>query len=362
MPKAPALPINTALLPPGSRVCVAVSGGADSTALLLALHEQFALLGLGLSAAHLHHGLRGAEADADREFVRATCGRLDVPLHEAEEDVAATAVASSETLEEAARHARLRFFARLLADRAADRIATAHTADDQAETVVMKLLRGAWTEGLSGIAPVLHVDRAGLPSSEPDAVGTVIRPLLGARREQVVGFLRSRNQDWREDATNADPAFTRNRVRAQLMPLLRSFNPNIGAMLGATAELAREEEARWRPEIARLYTELAVSGRPVRGGGRAVSTAPDEQTVAFDLSRLKPLDLPSRRRLLRFAAERLGVPLSAAETVRVLLLAGLAPPENLPDPTVPNRPNSRLHLRDGLRAERSVRELRLSRG
>ena len=361
MPKAIALPINTALLPMGSRVTVAISGGADSTALLLALHEQSAALGLGISAVHLHHGMRGADADTDREFVRAFCARIAVPLYESEANVPFAAAADRETLEEAARNARLRLFAGLLADRTADRIATAHTIDDQAETVVMKLLRGAWTEGLGGIAPVLHLDADGRPCRD-GGVGCVVRPLLGASREQVVAFLRSRHQDWREDATNADPAFTRNRVRSQLMPLLRSFNPGIAATLDTTAELAREEERRWQAETARLYDELAVPGRPVRGGGRAVSTAPDEQTVAFDLLRVKALDLPSRRRLLRFAAERMGAGLNATDTLRILLLAGLAPPDTSPDPTVPARPNSRLQVRDGLRAERSVRELRLSRG
>ena len=346
----------------GSRVSVAVSGGADSTALLVSLQEKATALGIGLSAAHLHHGIRGDEADADRQFLRDLCARLSLPLHESEADVPSAAAADRETLEEAARNARLRFFASLLSGGIADRVATAHTADDQAETVLMKLIRGSWTEGLRGIAPVLHVSAEGAPTTEAAAVGRVVRPLLVCSREQVVAFLRSRGQDWREDSTNADPAFTRNRVRAQLMPLLRSFNPGIAATLGATAELAREEESRWRPEIARLYQELAVPGRPVRGGGRAVSTAPEEQTVAFDLLRLKQLDGPVRRRLLRFAAERMGVALGAAETARVLQLAGLPPPENLPDPSVPSRPNSRLQLREGLRAERSVRELRLSRG
>ncbi|GAA3746634.1 tRNA lysidine(34) synthetase TilS [Terriglobus aquaticus] len=361
MPKPISLQLNPALLPMGSRVCVAASGGADSTALLLALHEAATALGIGLSAAHLHHGIRGSEADADRDFVRALCLRLNLPLHEAEADVPATAAVAGEGLEEAARNARLGFFARLLGNGAADRVATAHTADDQAETVLMKLLRGAWIEGLGGIAPALPVDTDGRPCRE-GGVGQIVRPLLGATREQVIAFLKSRGQVWREDATNADPAFTRNRIRAELMPLLRTFNPGVVATLGATAELAREEDRRWQPEIVRVYQELAVAGRPVRGGGRAVSTAPDEQTVAFDLARLKVLDLPARRRLLRFAAERMGVPLNSAETARVLQLAGLAPPDSLPDPTVPSRPNSRLQLRDGLRAERSVRELRLSRG
>ena len=346
----PVLPLNRSLLRAGERVCVAVSGGADSTALLLALHEQAAALGIGLSGAHLHHRIRGDEADGDLLFLRDLCRRLDLHLHVEGVDVPAQAAAERETLEEAARNARLAFFDRLLADGAATAIATAHTEDDQAETVMMKLLRGAWTEGLGGIAPELTRER-----------GRLVRPLLSATRQQVVAFLQARGQAWREDSSNQSQAHTRNRVRATLMPLLREFNPSIGATLAVTAQLAREEEARWQPEIARLLTQLAMPGKPVRGGGRAVGTAPGEESLAFELERLRALDVPTRRRILRAAGMRMGTPLSSAETLRVLLLAGMAPVDTPPDATVPTRPNSRLDLRGGLRIERSVRELRFVR-
>ena len=341
--------LNQALLRPGERVCVAVSGGADSTALLLALHEQSAALAIGISAVHLHHGLRGAEADADLEFLRELCARLDVPLRAEQADVAGKAKSRGETLEEAARHARLQLFTTVLAAGDADAVATAHTEDDQAETVMMKLIRGAWTEGLGGISPVLSL-----------SPGRVIRPMLGLSRAAVVRYLQERGQPWREDSTNAANDFTRNRVRHSLMPLLREFNPRIAATLSQTAEIAREEETHWHGEIARLLDAHALPGRPVRGGGRAVSTATGEQTVAFELERLRLLDLPSRRRLLRLAASRLGTRLNSAETMRLLLLAGLAPPETATDPTVPSKPNSRLQIAGGLLAERSVRELRLT--
>ena len=342
------LPLNTALLRPGDHVGVAVSAGADSTALLLALAEQAATLGVGLSAAHLHHGIRGEEADGDLTFLQELCGRLKLSLHVEHADVPAAARAAGETVEEAARNSRLRFFDRLLASGTATVIATAHTEDDQAETVLMKLIRGAWTEGLGGIAPMME-----------RTVGRVIRPLLGTSRRQVVAFLEHRGAAWREDSTNQSQAYTRNRVRSQLMPLLREFNPSVTATLSSTAQLAREEEARWQPEIARLLGQLALLGKPVRGGGRAVATAPGAQSIGFELERLRVLDLPTRRRVLRAAAERLGVRLSSAETLRILLLAGLAPADAVPDPTVPSKPNSRVDLQGGLRAERSVRELRL---
>ncbi len=359
---APAkLSLDTGLIPVGSRVAVAVSAGADSTALLLALHEQAATLGIGLCAAHLHHGIRGEEADGDRKFLRDLCGRLGLPLHEDQQDVPQSAASDGETLEEAARNARLRFFAGLLARGVVDVVVTAHTSDDQAETVMMKLLRGAWTEGLGGIAPTLWIDAKGCPVLQSAAVGRVARPLLASTRTDVLAFLDSRGQTWREDSSNASDAHTRNRVRRDLMPLLREFNPKLSATLGNLAGIARDEEAHWQSEIARLYQQLAVPGRPVRGGGRAVSTAPETETVAFEIERLRALDAATRRRLVRFAAFRLGASLNAQETLRVLLLAGVAPQGTPADSTVPGKPNSRIDLREGVRAERSVRELRLSR-
>jgi tRNA(Ile)-lysidine synthase len=340
-------------LRPGDRVCCALSGGADSTALLLLVHAANTLprnaLGVGLSAIHINHGLRGAESDADQAFVEALCQSLQIPLHLRPVETAAYATSRRETIEEAARNLRLRAFQSLLDSGAATHILTAHTLDDQAETVLMKLLRGAWLEGLAGIAPVLPLGR-----------GTLLRPLLTLRRTELRTYLEASKQPWREDSSNADEAFTRNRLRHAVLPLLREENPRLDHTLANLAELAREEEARWQTELARIGPQLILPGKPVRGGGRSNSTAPGEQALALEVDRLRPLDPALRRRIVRAAAGQLGVRLSFDETTRLLTLAGL-PPSGLGDPTVPTRPGSILKLSQGLVAERSLRELRLAR-
>lgn len=340
---------------PGQRVAVAISGGADSTALLCALHAANGLpresLGVGLSAIHVNHGLRGEAADRDQEAVATLCARLAVPLIVRSVDTRAQAAKCNETLEEAARSLRYAVFSELIALGEVDAVATAHTADDQAETVLMKLLRGAWTEGLAGIFPVIEV------KAPNGRTGRILRPLLGTDRAAVEAYLKSINQDWVEDETNADPAFTRNRVRHQLVPALREFNPSLQTTLGNLAEIAREEEMYWQRELDRVMPQVVLPGKPVRGGGRANSTAPDSAVFAIDLERLRAMAPALRRRVLRATARRLGVSLSFPETARLLALSGLGPVIA----TVPAKPGSSLVLSEGLRAERSLRELRLSR-
>lgn len=358
MSAASTLPFNREHIRPGDRLCVAVSGGADSVALLLAIHEanttQRDALGVGLSAVHVHHGIREAsESDADLTFVQDLCIQLDIPLHIHRADVPARAAENRETLEEAAREVRYAFFRTLIASGHAGSILTAHTLDDQAETVLMKLLRGAWTEGISGIHPIVTIHAA---SSQPSArSGRILRPLLSTRRSEIEAFLQSRNQPWRTDTTNADTAYTRNRIRHELLPQLRSFNPSIDQTLANLAELAREEESRWQAELARVLPQLLLPGKPVRGGGRAVATTPGASSIAIELDRLRPLDPALRRRVLRAAARQLGFRLSFDDTTRLLALAGFATL-----PTVAARSGASVHLAKGLRAQRSARELRLS--
>jgi tRNA(Ile)-lysidine synthase len=352
MPPAPLL-FDRSNIHPGDRICVAISGGADSVALLLTLHAANAIprdsLGIGLSAAHVDHAIRPAEESAaDQEFLQALCTRLDIPLHLHRANVPARAAETRETIEEAARAVRYDFFHSLIASGQADSILTAHTLDDQAETVLMKFLRGAWTEGLSAIHPVVSV-----PGPRP---GKILRPFLNTRRADIEAFLQQANQPWREDSTNTDTAYTRNRIRHELLPVLRDYNPNLDQNLANVAELAREEESRWQTEILRLLPQLILPGKPVRGGGRSVSTTPGESAVAIEIDRLRPLDLALRRRVLRAAARQLGFRLSFEETARLLALCGFQP-----HPTVSPRNGAVLQLANNLRAERSPREIRLSR-
>ena len=331
-PLIPTLPIDLTPLRPGLRLAVGVSGGADSVALLLALHSRAGTLGLVLQAAHLHHGLRGAEAVGDLEFVRALAAELEVPFHEARVDVAAEASKALETVEEAARRLRYAWFRQLMASGEVEAVATAHTRDDQAETVCAKFLRGAWTEGLGGIHPVVTFDE-----------GRILRPLLNATRAQVEAYLNALGQNWREDSSNRHLTYTRNRIRHELLPLLEEWNPQIREHLAQMSALARDEEAWWQGELARIAPQILLAGRPVRGGGRASGDG-----LALDVTRLAALAPALQRRLLRFAAEQLGATLDfpATEALRSLALDG--------------RAGQKRELAQGLRAERTPRELRLT--
>jgi len=305
-PKTPSLRFDTRLLTPGLRLAVGVSGGADSVALLRALDEAKSRHGLVLSVAHLHHGLRGAEADDDLAFVRQLAVDLKLTFHEARVDVAAEAKEQAESIEEAARRLRYAWFGNLLNEVPLDAVATAHTLDDQAETVCAKFLRGAWTEGLGGIHPVLLM-----------ATGQVIRPLLQTTRAEVESYLSELGQTWREDSSNRDVGFDRNRIRHELLPTLETWNPGLRGHLAQMAILARDEEAWWQGELKRLIPQVLMEGKPVRGGGRASGDG-----LALDVTRFAAMAPALARRLLRHAAGQLGVKLDfrATETLRELAL------------------------------------------
>lgn len=207
------------MVQPGDRVICALSGGADSVALTFAFYLLKEKLGICLEAAHFNHNLRGAESLRDETFVREFCSRYDIPLHAGSGRV----TPEKKGLEAAAREARYGFLRTL-----DGKIATAHTADDNAETVLLHLVRGTGLKGLGGIAPVQ---------------GNLIRPMLTVTRQEVEAFLDEYCLSHVEDSTNHQDAFLRNRIRHQVMPLLKAENPRLGENLSAMALRLREDEA-----------------------------------------------------------------------------------------------------------------------
>ena len=206
------------LISPGDRVICAVSGGADSVALLFAMYLLRERLDITLEAAHFNHRLRGEESDADEAFVKELCGRYDIPLHLGSGRI----LPGKKGLEAAAREARYAFLRSL-----PGKIATAHTADDNAETVLLHLVRGTGLKGLGGISPMN---------------GNVIRPMLTVTRREVEAFLSEYALPHREDSTNATDLFLRNRIRRNVMPLLLQENPSLAENLSDMALGLREDE------------------------------------------------------------------------------------------------------------------------
>src|SRR5271157_2057579 len=255
----------------GQTAGVAVSGGADSVCLLHILLDLAPRWDLRLRVLHLNHNLRGEDSRADAAFVAALANRLGLPVTVGEADFSVT----PGNLEQAAREARLNFFRQRMAGGEVDCVALGHTLSDQAETVLFRFLRGAGSAGLAGIRPV--------------TAGRIVRPLLEVDRAEVEDFLRERGIAWREDASNADPRFARNRIRRELFPqLVRDWNPALAQTLAQTADWARAEESWWEREVDRLAGGLLVR----RGGAVLLQAGP-----------LNALPLAAGRRLVRRAIE-----------------------------------------------------------
>jgi tRNA(Ile)-lysidine synthase len=259
------------MLVPGQKVGVAVSGGADSVCLLVALRELAPALQIALHVLHLDHGLRGDESCADAEFVRELASRFELPLVRDRIDLRQ----HRGNLEQAAREARLAFFRRHLEAGTVNRVAVGHTRSDQAETVLFRFLRGAGTAGLAGIRPV--------------TADGIVRPLIEVDRQDVEDFLKRRRVFWREDSTNRSLEFARNRIRHNLLPQLeREWNPALADTLARTADWALAEEAWWEAEIRRLGDRLLTHS---------------EGAILLRAKDLSSLPAAPARRLIRLAME-----------------------------------------------------------
>jgi tRNA(Ile)-lysidine synthase len=258
-----------------------------------------------LSVVHLNNKLRAEESDADEEFVRelAALHRLEIVCES--RDVKRYAVEKKLSLEAAARQVRYEFFRKTL-EAGLDRIATAHTLDDQAETVLMKLARGAGTRGLAGIYPEVTIPHSALGTQpRPKAV---VRPLLKIRRQRLTEYLSELGQTWREDSSNRDLRHTRNRVRHGILPRLeRHVNPSVREALAEAAEIARGEEEYWAGEVARVLPRV---WNVMEIGG------------VLNCSRLVEFEFALQRRVVRAAGGSLGLGLEFRQVEEVLALRG----------------------------------------
>lgn len=287
-----------ALLRAGGRVLVALSGGADSVAMLFLLRELESAGELAIAGvAHLNHQLRGADADGDEAFCAALAARLALPFRSGRVDVAALARDRRRSLEDMARDVRYAFLAAAASELEADAVAVAHTRDDQAETFLLRLLRGAGARGLAGIRP---------------RAGRVIRPLLEIRREELRVYLRDVGECFREDASNADVVIPRNRIRHELIPYLQQrFNPGAADVLAREAALARHDEELLDAQAIELASRIVVTDDvgTVRIDGPALREAPKALALRVALAALerqaggRPVGFEHVQRLLEFAGD-----------------------------------------------------------
>ncbi len=239
---------NRAIIPRGARVLVAVSGGADSVCLLHLLKEFQEDWDLSIHVVHVEHGLRGEESERDARFVEEMAERLSLPFHLARVDVTGLAHRAALSVQEAARSLRYGFFDEARRLVGADLLATAHTADDQAEELLIRLIRGSGLPGLSGIA------------AERD--GWIVRPLLACTRDDIVSYLLERGIPWVEDSSNSKSVYLRNRVRAELLPLIKKrFNPSFHLGAERITRVLADEDDYLEDGARRVFEDACVEKR-----------------------------------------------------------------------------------------------------
>lgn len=279
------------LVAAGDHVLAGVSGGADSVALLYLLVRLKTLLGIKfISVAHFDHKLRGKESEADCEFVRRLAGKAGLDLHCGTADVRTFAKEHKISIEMAARDCRHSFLKEMKESLSADKIALGHTASDQAEEVLLRIIRGTGPAGLKGM--------------RPGTANGIIRPLLFATHDEILAYLDSQNLDYRDDSSNFEPFCQRNFLRLHVFPLLKDkFHDDVVGAISRYAELAREEESWWDSQVKAAWQK--------------VSPTEPESGIRLDLNALRELHPALMRRLLRYGLERVRGNLSGIHSVHL---------------------------------------------
>jgi len=276
------------MLTPGARVVLGVSGGADSVGLLHALSEM-GEYELDIIVAHLNHGIRGDEAERDRDFTEKMAGRMGLKFESGLADAPGYRKKRGLTLEESARALRYKFFDEVREKYKADKIATAHTLNDQAETVLMRLIRGSGLTGLSGIPPVTE--------------DSVIRPLIETSRGEIEEYLESKGIEWIEDTTNELRTFFRNRIRLDLIPELTKYNPQIIETLARTSDILRVQDDFIKREGQKRFKRIfETKGSELKG----------------DLKKYKRLHAAMRLTVLRLALDNINEGLKNVSSVHLV--------------------------------------------
>ena len=307
------------LLPPRETIVVGVSGGADSVCLLCLLQKYRKEFGIKLHVAHLNHGLRDVESEGDAGYVAELANSFSLPITIDRQDVAAHRTKRKCSLEEAARELRYAFFAQVAKKTGARRIAIGHTRNDQVETVLMHILRGTGTSGLRGLDPCSPIPPRGsglLPSNQT----MVIRPLLDITREETLNYCQERGLGPRIDSSNLSPSFLRNRLRLELLPVLRKYNPNVDEALLRLAEIARDDSIFIEEQALKLWDEVARQENGV---------------VYLDREKFGLLPIALQRQLIRLAIARVlgdirDVEANHFEAVRSLLSKPVGKKSSLP--------------------------------
>lgn len=288
------------LIAPEEIVVIGVSGGADSVCLLHVLAKWQKRLRIRLHIAHLNHQLRGVESEADAQYVSNLAASLGIPITIDKQDVAAYRIERNCSIEEAARELRYAFLARVAREVGAIRIAIGHTRDDQVETILMHILRGTGITGLCGLAPCspMAYDRTGM-SWQAEALSAakgqrsnllVIRPLLDITREETTSYCQEHQLDPRIDASNLSLSFFRNRLRLQLLPLLRQYNPSVDQALLRLADIAKEDNAFVEQQASELWDKIARQ---------------ENNAIYLNKRQIASLPIALQRQLLRAAVTRL---------------------------------------------------------